>query len=392
MQEMKKLAIITTHPIQYYAPLFQLLNQHKKLEIKVFYTWGEAGLNPNDPGFGLKISWDIPLLEGYDYQFEKNTAKHSGSHGFWGIKNPDLIKNIKAWKADALLVFGWAYQSHLQALIHFKNKIPVFFRGDSTLIDKKNSVKNSIKNFLLRLIYSCVDHAFYVGNNNKAYFKYFGLQEEQLSFVPHSIDNERFATERLAEKSLFRQKLGINTDEILILFAGKLEPKKNPELLLQAFETLNQPNTHLLFTGNGPLEKELKAKKTLLKTASRIHFLDFQNQLQMPVVYQSCDLFCLPSCGPGETWGLAVNEAMACSKAILVSDQVGCAADLISKGKNGFIFQSGNEADLVLKLQLLCQHQSKLKAYGQASAEIIKSWNFDATAIAIENAILNYAG
>lgn len=386
-----RLAIITTHPIQYYAPLFKLLNQHKKLEIKVFYTWGEAGLNPNDPGFGRNISWDLPLLDGYDFQFEENTAKKPGSHGFWGIKNPDLIKNIKAWKADVLLVFGWAYQSHLQVLIHFKNKIPIFFRGDSTLLDKKSSVKNSIKNFLLKLIYSRVDHAFYVGTNNKAYFKFFGLQEKQLTFTPHSIDNERFATEKPIEVSALRKKFGVGSEKILIVFAGKLEPKKNPILLLQAFETLNQPNTHLLFVGNGPLEKQLKAQKTLLKTASRIHFLDFQNQLQMPVIYQACDLFCLPSCGPGETWGLAVNEAMACSKAVLVSDKVGCAADLIAEGKNGFIFQSGNEMDLMLKLQNLCRQKSMLKIYGQASAAIIKSWNFNATATAMENAILDYA-
>ncbi len=385
-----RLAIISTHPIQYYAPIFKLLHQHKKLEIMVFYTWGKAGLNPNDPGFGRKINWDIPLLEGYDFQFERNTAKKPGSHGFWGIKNPDLIKNIKAWQADALLVFGWAYQSHLQALIHFKNKIPVFFRGDSTLLDKKNSAKNSIKTFLLRLIYSRVDHAFYVGTNNKAYFNYYGLKERQLSFAPHAIDNERFAAEKPVEATTLRKKLGIGSEEIMILFAGKLESVKNPGLLLQAFETLNQPNTHLLFVGNGPLEKELKAKKVVLKTASQIHFLDFQNQSAMPFIYQSCDLFCLPS--NSETWGLAVNEAMACSKAILVSDKVGCAADLIVKGENGFIFQTGNETDLVLKLQLLCQQKAVLKAYGQASAEIIKSWNFNVTAIAMKNAILNYAG
>lgn len=385
-----RLAIISTHPIQYYAPIFKLLHQHKRLEIMVFYTWGKAGLNPKDPGFGRNISWDIPLLEGYDFQFERNTAKKPGSHGFWGIKNPDLIKNIKAWQADALLIFGWAYQSHLQVLIHFKNKIPVFFRGDSTLLDKKNSAKNSIKTFLLRLIYSRVDHAFYVGTNNKAYFNYYGLQERQLSFAPHAVDNERFASERLIEVTVFRKKLGIGSEEILILFAGKLESVKNPGLLLQAFETLNQPNTHLLFVGNGPLEKELKAKKVVLKTASRIHFLNFQNQSAMPFIYQSCNLFCLPS--NSETWGLAVNEAMACSKAVLVSDKVGCAANLIVEGKNGFIFQSGNEADLVLKLQHLCQQKAVLKVYGQASAKIIKSWNFNETVTAMENAILNYAG
>jgi glycosyltransferase involved in cell wall biosynthesis len=387
---MNKLAIITSHPIQYYAPVFKLIHQHKKLEIMVFYTLGEAGLHAYDPGFGRSISWDVPLLEGYNFQFEKNTAKKPGSHGFWGIKNPDLIKNIKDWQADALLVFGWAYQSHLQVLIYFKNKIPVFFRGDSTLLGRKNSLKNSIKILLLRWVYSRVDHAFYVGTNNKAYFKYYGLQEKQLTFAPHAIDNERFAKGRPAEATALRKKLDIKPEEILILFAGKLEPKKNPGLLSDAFENLDQQNAHLLFVGNGPLKKELKAKKEVLKTASRIHFLDFQNQLQMPVIYQACDLFCLPSCGPGETWGLAINEAMACGKAVLVSDKVGCAEDLILKGKNGVIFPSEDVAALVWKLRLLTQDKSLLEKYGFTSAEIIQSWNFDITVQAIQEKILDY--
>lgn len=385
-----RLAIITTHPIQYYAPLFKLLHQYKKLEIKVFYTWGENGSATKfDPGFGRSIKWDVPLLEGYDFQFEKNTAKNPGSHGFWGIKNPELIKNIKAWKADALLVFGWAYKSHLQTLIYFKNKIPIFFRGDSTLLDKKNSYKNSIKTVLLKLVYSRVDHAFFVGTNNKAYFKYYGLQEKQLTFAPHTIDNERFAKDRLAEATALRTKLGVASTDILILFTGKFIPKKNVTLLIQGFELLNQQNTHLLLVGNGPLEEGLKAEKSMLKTASRIHFLDFQNQSVLPIIYQSCDLFCLPSSN-NETWGLAVNEAMACGKAVLVSDKVGCAVDLVAEGKNGLVFQSENVADLAQKLKKLCQDKLLLKDFGVASSEIIRSWNLLTTAEVMLEKILEY--
>lgn len=386
-----RLAIITTHPIQYYAPLFKLMHQRKKVEVKVFYTLGEAGLKQFDPGFGKAITWDIPLLQGYDFQFQKNTSKNPGSHHFWGAVNPGLIRETEAWKADAILVYGWAYYAHLKAICYFKNKIPVFFRGDSTLLDKKNSLKNSIKNIFLRWVYKHIDHAFYTGKNSKAYFEKFGLKQNQLAFAPHAVDNERFAKNHSAEAIGFRQKLHINPEEILILFAGKLEPKKDPEILLKAFEMLNQQNTHLLFTGNGPLEKELKTKKEVLKTASRVHFLDFKNQSQMPALYQACDLFCLPSCGPGETWGLAVNEAMACSKAILVSNKVGCAVDLVFEGKNGAVFQSGNVADLVEKLRGLCQHKNLLTAYGQASAQIIKSWDFENTVTAMQETILGYA-
>ncbi|MGB2995140.1 MAG: glycosyltransferase family 1 protein, partial [Ferruginibacter sp.] len=59
---LKKLAIVTTHPIQYHAPLFALLASRNKISIRVFYTWGKQVLEQKfDPGFGKKISWDIPL-------------------------------------------------------------------------------------------------------------------------------------------------------------------------------------------------------------------------------------------------------------------------------------------------------------------------------------------
>src|SRR5476651_75479 len=110
---MKKLAIITTHPIQYYAPVFKLLQQRGNIDIKVFYTWGDAAPDKHDPGFNQAITWDIPLLDGYNYTWVKNTATDPGSHHFNGMVNPGLIDEIKNYDANALLVIGWAYYSHL---------------------------------------------------------------------------------------------------------------------------------------------------------------------------------------------------------------------------------------------------------------------------------------
>ncbi len=371
-----RLAIITTHPIQYYAPVFKLLHQQKRLEVKVFYTLGETGQTPFDPGFNQNIRWDIPLLEDYNFQFQKNTSKKPGSHTFWGIVNPNLVKEVEAWKADAVLIYGWAYHAHLKAIWHFKNKIPVYFRGDSILSDQKKSIKNSIKNIFLRWVYRHVDHAFYVGTHNKAYFKQYGLKENQLTFAPHAIDNERFNFTCIKEASALRMRFDLDNEQILILFAGKLEPKKDPLLLLEAFARLQKSNVQLLFTGNGILEKTLKTRTQELKLDQQVYFLDFQNQTQMPALYQACDLFCLPSKSETETWGLAVNEAMACNKAILVSDKVGCAIDLVNPGINGAIFQAGNQENLLKNLQLLTQSKQQLVDYGKASNEIIQDWSF----------------
>src|ERR1700679_1227966 len=118
MRKMKKLAIITTHPIQYYAPIFKLLTQRQKIEIKVYYTWGEQVANKYDPGFKKIIQWDIPLLDGYPYEWAKNTSKRPGSHNFKGVVTPDLTGEIEAWRPDAILVIGWGYHSHLKIMRH----------------------------------------------------------------------------------------------------------------------------------------------------------------------------------------------------------------------------------------------------------------------------------
>src|ERR1700743_735934 len=377
-----RLAIITTHPIQYYAPIFKLLHEREKISIKVFYTWGKTALNKYDPGFGQHITWDIPLLDGYPYEWVINTAADPGTHHFKGIINPDLRYQVEAWKPDAVLFYGWGYHGHLKAIRYFKNRVPVFFRGDSTLLDEKKGIKGLLKTVFLKWVYHHVDHAFYVGTNNKAYFKKYGLKDNQLSFAPHAVDNDRFSTDRFYEALALRQELEVKDIDVLILFAGKLEDKKSPSLLLDAFLKLKNNNIHLLILGNGALETVLKEKAKGIKNIS---FISFKNQSLMPSVYQACDLFCLPSNGPGETWGLAVNEAMACGRAVLVSDKVGCAIDLVKENYNGSIFKSGNIDDLIDTLNKLTRSKQMLKEYGKNGKVLIHDWNFLKIAEAIEN-------
>jgi glycosyltransferase involved in cell wall biosynthesis len=381
---MKKLAIVTTHPIQYYAPLFQLLHQSKQIDIKVFYTWGEGAFKKYDPGFGKIVDWDVDLLTGYPYEWLKNTSAKPGSHSFNGIVNPDIIERIESWQPDALLIYGWAYKSHLKCMRYFKNKIPVYFRGDSTLLDNKPGLKGSLKSVFLKWVYKHVDYAFYTGTNNKQYFKKYGLADTQLIYAPHTVDNDRFSVSRADEAAILRQSIDVNDSDILVLFAGKFEQKKSPQILLDAFLSLKKDHVHLLFVGDGKLEKPLKQNAMDQKN---VHFMPFQNQSYMPVIYQGCDIFCLPSQGPGETWGLAVNEAMASGKTVLVSDKVGCALDLVLPGFTGMIFKAGEISDLTAKLSLLAEDKNHLAVLGSNAKNHIASWNFNKQVTAIISAI-----
>jgi hypothetical protein len=114
---LKKLAIITTHPIQYYAPVFKLLTERARITIKVFYTAGDPAAIEYDHGFDKKLEWDIPLLDGYAYDWVENSAAKPGSYHFRGIVNPGICAQITAWAPDALLVFGCIQRSFESAAL-----------------------------------------------------------------------------------------------------------------------------------------------------------------------------------------------------------------------------------------------------------------------------------
>jgi glycosyltransferase involved in cell wall biosynthesis len=391
MPDKKKLAIITSHPIQYNAPLFQLLAERNRLDIKVFYTWGDTVLDRKfDPGFRKEIIWDILLLDGYRYEFLENVSGDKGSHHFNGIINPDIINRIDEFTPDALLIYGWSFKSHFRVMRHYKKRKTIIFRGDSTFLDKQPFYKRWARTRFLRWVYGFVDYALYVGKNNLEYFRRLGLKQTQLIYAPHAIDNKRFSHFDVTSKEkgdLLKQKLGIPADDILFLFAGKLEEKKNPGLLLQAFvQSEVYRNSSLLIVGNGNLEKELKEQ---YGKYSSIFFLDFQNQSQMPVIYNLADVFVLPSKGPGETWGLSVNEAMACGLPVLVSDKCGCALDLVTPGQNGFVFKSEDLDDICSKLlSFVSFGKPGIKKMGEVSRRKIVAFSFEKFCEATEGLLL----
>lgn len=382
-----RLAIIMTHPIRFMIPLIQQINAHKNISVKVFFTIGSEILQTQmyNPSYRKTAEWGVPLFEGYEYEFAENIAKNKSSFHFNGIHNPGIIKCINDWRPSSILICGWKFRSHLKLMRYYKNKIPVFFRGDSTLLDEWNRsiIKRTLRSCMLTWVYRHIDKALYVGTNNKEYYKKFGLKDNQLIYAPHAIDNDRFTNFAGVDKKamLLKMQLGIGTDEIVILFAGRFQPKKNVQLLLKAFILAEMKNTTLLLCGRGILEAELKATA---EPYDNIHFLPHQTQTNMPVIYKTGDVFILPSCYD-ETWGLVINEAMACGLPIVASDRCGSAIDLIEEGKNGHIFSSGNTLQLSGILKTYAENKSKIKEQGNYSKEKIKSFSYSVLVPVFEN-------
>ncbi len=337
-----KLAVVVSHPTQYYSPWFRTLAAMPELDLRVFYLWDFGVEKHHDRQFNQTFTWDIDLLSGYEHEFVPNTARDPGTHHFGGLNNPSLRQRLCAWEPDAILIFGYAYRSHLG--LFRRPPAPLIFRGDSHLLGHR--APSWLKRTVLRWIYSRCAAVTYVGQANLAYFRTFGVPASKLHFAPHCVDAARFSRTPAidAEALRLRHELGLSGKKI-VLFAGKFLPAKQPLLLLESFLNIAPSDSALVFVGDGPQRPQLEALAATRPDLA-IRFLPFANQSEMPVRYALADIFALPSIGLYETWGLAVNEAMHAGVPCLVSDRVGCQQDLVTEGETGWVFSASDPKGL----------------------------------------------
>lgn len=362
--------IFASHPIQYYVPLYKELNNH--FNIKVIY-FSDTGLKDRYvEGIGKLPKWDIPLLDGYNYQFLKNIGKNN--KGFFSRINFGIYKAIKDWKGEYILISGWNNFSCLMAMVigKFLNK-KILIRSDSNVKNINSSFFNTL---IKKIIFLFVDKILYVGYNNKEYFKYYNQPENKFIFTPFSVDNNRFqiAYKNEAKKTTETKKsLGVHPNDFVFIFVGKLIKIKGVLELIKAFDSANLKDSHLLIVGTGNMEDELKEYVSSNNLTKNIHFIGYKNQLELPMYYAISDVFILPSLF--EPWGLVVNEAMNFSLPLILSDKAGCVEDLLKEGVNGFTF-NGDIKDNLKETLIKVRKIENFKAnYGKHSLEIINKYS-----------------
>lgn len=379
-EKSRRLAFIVSHPIQYFAPLHQRLARRDDIAIKVFFTWHAGQGVVKDHGFGIPVAWDIPLTQGYEFELVPNCAADPGTHHFRGLRNPSLVRRVAAWRPDSVHITGWAWQSHLLALRAFAGRgVPTLFRGDSHLLDEaRRGPRWCAKRGVLRQVYSWPAGFLVVGAANRAYYEAFGVAAERLFACPHSIDVARFAKPAAlldGQAAEWRRQLGIGAGRCVLIYAGKFERKKRPLELMRAVRDLSEENVVLIMVGGGELEADVRA--VAAEEPQRFIVLPFQNQSRMPLVYRLGELCVLPS-AYGETWGLAVNEAIACGRAVLVSDRVGCAQDLVDAAI-GRVFSWDDQDSLPRALGELVRDRRRLAAMGSVAASRARTFDVAAT-------------
>jgi glycosyltransferase involved in cell wall biosynthesis len=336
-----RLGVLTTHPIQNHTPIFRELA--RRCDLTVYFAHRQTPEGQAQAGFGVPFEWDVDLLSGYDNAFLHNRSRRPTVDNFLGCDTPGIDEAVALGRFDAFVVTGWGMKSYWQAAKACRRRnVPVLVRGDSQLAARRPLPVHVLKELLYPRLLRSFDGFCYVGRRNYDYLRHYGLPEERLFFSPHCVDNGSFAAKAKAEAER-RPRNGSAAK--LVLFAGKLVPRKRPLDVIRALALAAAQGcrAEAVFVGAGELEDNLRREAASSGVPATFH--GFQNQSRMPSIYAAADLLVLPS-DHQETWGLVVNEAMVCGIPAVVSDMVGCGPDLIEAGRTGAVFPVGDIAAL----------------------------------------------
>src|SRR5215469_1490063 len=201
-----------------------------------------------------------------------------------------------------------------------------------------------------------------------------GLPAERVTLTPYSVDNDWWIQQSSqVDRAKTRALWGVSPNDAVVLFCAKLQPWKRPVDLLRAFARADVQNALLLLVGEGPLRPQLEAEAVALGVASRVHFLGFVNQSQLPAAYTSADLMVLPS--DYEPFAVVVNEAMCCGCPVVVSNRVGAARDLVAPVAPQFIFPCGDIDALARILKDALNDRARLQSIANAARAHIQTWS-----------------
>ena len=365
MSSIPKILIVATHPIQYQVPWFQALAKRDDINSEVLFL-SILDAQQQGTGFGIAFKWDIPLLDGYQWSVAEEFLHKTKHSGFFSKYISDPISLLKNSQPDIVILTGWQALPLLQLLGACKFlKIPCVVRGESNNLKPRPIWVRLLHQQLLKLY----DAFLVIGIANRLFYIENGVPEHKLFSCPYFIDNQRFAisAEHLQpQREEIRDRWQIHRSAVCFCYVGKLETKKRILDLLEALRLLKMRSTnysiHLLIVGTGELMNEAQnfAKKNQLS----VTFAGFLNQSEIAQAYVAADCLVLPS-DYGETWGLVVNEAMACGLPAIVSDRVGCASDLVESGVTGEVFPFGDTVILSQIIELASGNILQLKQMGK---------------------------
>ncbi len=373
-----RVLLLCSHPTQYSSPMWRRIAQHPQVEALVAYCGLEGAESHVDPGFGVEVAWDVPLLDGYSWVKLKNVSPRPAVGPFFGLVNPGVWKLIRRNQFDAIAVFtGYMCATFWMALTAAKiSGIPLLYGTDATTLHPRDSQswKAWVKKHSWPWLFRMADVVIAPSSGTVALMRSLNIPEERIELMPYVVDNHWWLEKAtLVDRAAVRKSWGILENANVILFCAKLQPWKRPQDLLRAFAHADIPDSYLVYAGDGALRGQLEREATELHVQERVRFLGFKNQSALPQVYCSSDLMVLPS--GYEPFGLVVNEAMLCGCAVIVSDHVGARFDLVQENETGFVYPAGDVEALSGALCRALECRDRLRRMGEAARERMSQWS-----------------
>jgi glycosyltransferase involved in cell wall biosynthesis len=386
-----RVAYLVSHPIQYQAPLLRRLAREKNIDLTVLFLSDFSVREYTDHGFGQPISWDIDLLDGYRSKVLGALGDREAI-GFWKPWTVGVENELVSGNYDVVWLHGYAHHALLRAFATAKWRgLKVLLRGETHLTSTRQSpLRNAMKKRLMARLFKHVDGFLAIGTANREYYLRHGVAPEKIFMMPYAVDNQRF---RAAATGHAREDmtaaLRLTAGRPVILFASKLQQRKRPWDLWEAYVRLSpngidEPAPYLVFVGEGSERQSLEAA-VASKGWNSVRFAGFRNQTELPAFYAAADVLVLPS--EREPWGLVINEAMNAGTAVIVSDQVGAAADLVEDGINGYVVPLGDVDVLTARLRHITGDPAVARSMGVQSLARISEWDYEADVAGLSEAL-----
>jgi glycosyltransferase involved in cell wall biosynthesis len=391
-----RLAYFVSHPIQYQAPLLRRIAREPDIDLHVFFSSDHSAGEFVDEGFGVKVEWDVPLLEGYRSEFlPRVKALEASSPELLSFAKPfsrGIFDRLRGGGFDAVWVHGYSTVNSLRAILSASMlQIPVLLRAESTLHDRERSAaKMLVKDLFFHFLRKHVRGVLAIGQANAAYWRRYMGSEMAIYAMPYAVDNaffEQKATESAQKCDDLRREMGMKEGWPVVLFASKLQARKRCVDLLEAWLRLRESGqeAYLVIVGDGEERARLEDQARSSAYGNDVRFTGFKNQTELPAFFALCDVFVLPSVY--EPWGLVVNEVMDAGRAVIVSDDVGCQPDLVRDGVNGRVFPAGNIEALTAALRDVLSVPGRAREMGDAGLAIIRKHSFEEDVAGLRQAL-----
>lgn len=371
-----RVGFIASHPIQYFAPLYQAINRTDELEAVPIYLTDFSLRNAIDPLFGTKVVWDIDLLGGTSPLFVTGYEKRQPRGYSIRDSAPEIWSIVRKAKLDALVIHGHSMlANHIATLAARSQRIPVFYQCDASV---RNARGSSLRRAVLRSYYSTIDGFLASSSTNRDYYRALGVANRKIHHFPLSVDNDRFSTSSAlsdCERRVVRQRLGLRAGVPTLVSASKLVAQKRLGDLVEVASRLRAQGLDfdLLLIGEGDERSALEQVAANTRGAPFI-FSGFRNQTEIPALFGASDIFVMTA--NEENFGLVINEAMCAGLPIVASTGIGAVQDLVRDGKNGRIFEAGDQGGLTEVLQSLITDPNLCQRMGRQSQKIIAGWSY----------------